>query len=95
MDTSFTDTIINPSLKLIKDDNRIKHFYFFPGLLSVIFISVLLVYQVIYTYSVLLGKEDMTLEWILSFFHSQYISEVLIASGVFIIFYIILIPIYE
>lgn len=95
MDNSFTENILNPSLQLIKNDSRIKRFYFFPGLLSVIFISVLLVYQTIYTYSVLLGKKDIALEWILSFFHSQYLSEILIASAIFIVCYIILIPIFE
>ena len=39
MDNSFTQNILNPSLKLIKEDYKIKRFYFFPGLLSVIFIS--------------------------------------------------------
>ena len=61
----------------------------------VIFLSVLLVYQSVYTYSILLGKKDIALEWILSFFHSQFLSEVLIASAIFIVCYIILIPIYE
>lgn len=95
MDTSFTENILNPSLKLIRSDYKIKRFYFFPWLMSVIFISVLLVYQAIYTYSILLGKEDITLKIILNFFHSQYVSEVLIASSIFIVLYIILIPIYE
>lgn len=95
MDNSFTEDILNPSLQLIKNDSRIKRFYFFPGLLSVIFISVLLVYQTVYTYSVLLGKKDIALEWILSFFHSQYIPGVLIFSAIFIVCYIILIPIFE
>ena len=95
MDNWFTENILNPSLRLIKNDYKIKRFYFFPGLLSVVFVSVLLVYQSIYTYSVLLGKTDMTLEWILSLFHSEYITQLLIASLVFVLCYVILVPIFE
>lgn len=95
MDESFTRNVLNPTLKLIKEDIKVKRFYFFPGLLSVIFISVLLVYQVVYTYSVLLGKSDMTMEFILSIFHSSYITELLIWAGIFVICYILLVPVFE
>ncbi len=95
MDLQFTQRILTPALELIKSDSRIKRFYFFPGLLSVIFFSVLLTYQVIYTYSVLLGKKEAVFEVILNFFHSQYITQALIASGIFLICYIILVPIFE
>jgi len=80
MDIQFTKNILAPALELIKNDAKIKRFYFFPGLLSVVFISVLLMYQVIYTYSVLLGKKEVVFELILSFFHSQYVTQMLIAS---------------
>jgi len=95
MDESFTRNILNPTLKLIREDTKVKRFYFFPGLLSVVFISVLLVYQAVYTYSVLLGKTDMTAQFILNIFHSAYITEILIFSGIFIICYILLVPIFE
>ncbi len=95
MDESFIRNILNPTLKLIKEDIRVKGFYFFPWLLSVIFISVLLVYQVVYTYSVLLGKTDMTLQFILNIFHSSFITEILIGAGIFVICYILLVPVFE
>ena len=91
----FTQNILLPSLELIKNDSKIKKFYFFPWILSVIFLSVTLVYQVIYTYVVLLGRREEALEVMLSLFHSQYITELLIISGIFFIFYIILLPIFE
>lgn len=95
MSNWFTEDILNPSLELIRNDYKIKRFYFFPGLLSVVFLSVLLVYQVVYTYIVLLEKKDVALEFILAFFHSDYLTETLIAGAIFIIFYIILIPIFD
>jgi len=91
----FTRDILIPSLELIKHDSKVKKFYFFPWLLSVIFLSVTLVYQCVYTYVVLLGKREEALEMMLWLFHSQYIVELLIASGIFFIFYILLLPVFE
>jgi hypothetical protein len=50
------ENIILPAWKLIRDDSKIKKFYLFPGLLSTIFLTALLVYQFIYTYFVILGN---------------------------------------
>ncbi len=92
---SFKENILLPSLETIKSDAKIKKFYFFPGLLSVIFLWVLLLYQVVYTYVVLLGRKEQAFEVILSFFHSDYLSYLIIVSAIFVVFYIILIPIFE
>lgn len=80
MDHHFTKNILLPSLHIIKNDVKIKRFYFIPGLMSVIFISVLLVYQVVYTYVELLGNSDTMMRIILTFFHSDYATEIIIAS---------------
>lgn len=95
MDDSFRSKILLPSLETIRTDSKIKKFYFFPGLLSVIFLSVLLVYQVIYTYVVLLGKKDEALELILGIFHSDYVTEIVIGAIIFVVFYTIIIPIFD
>lgn len=91
----FTRTILLPSLELIKNDSKLKRFYFFPWLLSVVFLSVTLVYQCIYTYVVLLGRREEALELMLSVFHSEYIVELLIFSAIFFVFYILLLPVFE
>lgn len=95
MEESFARNILNPTLKLIREDLKAKRFYFFPWLLSVIFISVLLVYQVVYTYSILLWKSDMATEFILSLFHSAYITELLIVAAIFSTCYVLLVPVFE
>lgn len=92
---TFQEKIILPALQLIKHDSKVKRFYFFPGMLSILFLSVLLVYQSIYTYVVVLGEKEEALEVILNFLHSQYITEALIFVGVFIVLYIFTIPIFE
>ena len=93
--TSFQKKIILPALQLIKYDNKVKRFYFLPGLLSILFLSLLLVYQSIYTYVIILWKKEQALEVILNFLHSQYATEVLTGVVIFIIIYLVTAPIFE
>ncbi|MBW7954743.1 hypothetical protein H3C61_02935 [Candidatus Gracilibacteria bacterium] len=83
------------SWDLVNHDNKIKKFYFIPGLIGVIFLMIILVYQVIYTYVVLFNKQDKALGIILNIFHSEYFIEVIIFGLILFIFYIIFIPICE
>jgi hypothetical protein len=69
--------------------------YFLPWTLSIIFLSVLLAYQSIYTYTILADKKEETLEKILNFVHSTYILEFMIFAIIFIILYVLIIPIFE
>jgi hypothetical protein len=95
MNKSFTENILNPSLEIIRNDTKIKYFYFFPSTMSVLFLSVLLVYQVVYTYVVLLGNKDALVQIVLDVFHSPYANTIIIVSVIFILFYVILTPIFE
>jgi len=87
--------IILPAWELIKDDNTVKKMYFLPWTLSIIFLSALLAYQSIYTYTILADKKEETLEKILNFVHSTYIVEFVIFAIIFIILYVLIIPIFE
>lgn len=89
------ENIIQPAWNLVSNDSKIKKFYFLPGLLSIIFLTLLLVYQFIYTYVVIFKQQEKALEVILDFFHSTYVIEVLIAWWIFLLLYIIIIPIFE
>ncbi len=53
MNNDIKEKIILPARKTIRDDSKIKKFYIFPWLLSIIFLTALLVYQAIYTYVVI------------------------------------------
>ena len=87
--------VILPARYLVRDDWKIKRYYFIPGLLSVIFLTTLLSYQTIYTYVVIWNNKDWVLEKILHFLESKYIIEVLVAFIIFLILYFILVPIFE
>lgn len=89
------DKVIIPAWEIIKEDSKIKKFYLFPGLLSIIFLTILLVYQFIYTYVQVFGKKDQALVVILKFVHSDYLLEIIISAIIFLILYFILVPIFE
>ena len=89
------DNIIFPAWQIIKNDNKIKNFYIIPWIISIIFLTILLVYQSIYTYVEIFWKKEKALIIILKFFHSDYVFEVVLTSIIFLIFYFFLIPIFE
>jgi len=92
---SFQEKIVLPALQLIKHDGKVKRFYFFPGMLSIIFLSFLLVYQSIYTYIEVLWKREEALEVILNLLHSQYATEIIVTVAICILAYLIIMPIFE
>lgn len=95
MQFDFSRDILQPSLELIRNDGKLKKFYFFPGFFSMLFLSLILTYQWIYTYVELLWNKDQAFEIILGFFHSWYIVEIFIAIAVIFVMYIVVMPIFE
>lgn len=95
MNNNLKEKIIIPAWNTIKNDSKVKKYYIIPGLLSIIFLTFLLVYQVIYTYVNIIGAEREVLEKILKFFEYDYAFWSIIAFAIFIIAYFILIPIFE
>lgn len=87
--------VVMKAREIIRDDSKIKKFYFFPWLLSIIFLTFLLVYQSIYTYVVIFNKKEEALLLILDFFHSEYLIETLVVLAIFLVLYIIISPIFE
>jgi len=96
MNNDIKDKIIIPARNIIKEDSKIKKFYIFPWLLSIIFLTALLVYQSIYTYVVIFwNNQDKVLEKILQFLESDYWLEAVIIWVIFILVYFLLMPIFE
>lgn len=95
MNNDLKEKIILPARKTIRDDTKIKKFYIFPWLLSIIFLTLLLVYQSIYTYVVIFWNKDETLKNLLKFLESDYWIESITIWILFIIIYTLSIPIFE
>ncbi len=95
MNNLLKDKIILPGWNIVKDNTSLKKYYLFPWILSIIFLTFLLVYQSIYTYVEVFGKKEEALVLILDFFHSQYIFELAIAAIIFLIIYFLTLPMFE
>lgn len=95
MTNNFIDNIIIPAWEIVKNDWKIKKFYFLPWLLSIMFLTFLLVYQVVYTYVEVFWKTEEAFVIMLNFFHSDYIVHVSIFAFIFLVIYFILTPIFE
>lgn len=95
MNENLRNKIVEKAWNLIQEDLKIKKIYFFPWLISIIFLSLILVYQTVYTYVILLDKKEAALVILLDFFHSKYLIEILIWFWIFIILYLVLTPIFE
>ncbi|MCT4617358.1 MAG: hypothetical protein N4A38_04070 [Candidatus Gracilibacteria bacterium] len=87
--------IITPAWEIVLSKTSLKKFYILPGLLSMIFMTGLLVYQFTYTAVVLFKQDDRALKIILDFFHSDYLMPILITAGIIVLCYFILAPIFE
>lgn len=91
----FKKNIVIPAWEVIKNDLKLKRFYFLPWLVWIIALTTILLYQSIYTYVVIFHKKDKALEVILKFFHSDYFLETIIWVTLFILIYLFIIPIFE
>ncbi len=92
---NFKTNIVFPAWEIIKNDSKVKFFYFIPWVLSIVLLTTILVYQVIYTYVVIFQKKEQALVIMLKFFHSDYLVETLIWMTIFLVLYVFLIPIFE
>lgn len=95
MSIDYKKRVIQPAWELVRERKKIKKLNIVWGFLSVVFLTVILAYQTIYTYVVIFSKEDKALELILEFFESKYLTEVLSIWWIFLLFYIILVPILD
>jgi len=95
MNDNIKKDIISKAWEIIQQDTKIKKFYFIPWLISIVFLMIILVYQVIYTYVELFNQKDKALGIILWVFHSWYFLEMLIIWSILLLFYMICMPIFE
>ncbi len=92
---NFKKDIILPSWKMIALDSKVKKLYFLPWILGILFLTVLLVYQTVYTYIVIAERENEAFKLILTFFEKSYFWQVIISAIILLLLYIFLVPIFE
>lgn len=96
MNNNLKEKVIIPAWEMIKEDSNAKNFYLIPWILSVIFLTWILVYQSIYTYvKIIWNNQDKVLKTILNFLETDLGLKFLIIAIIFIIIYFFLTPIFE
>ncbi|HBA44951.1 TPA: hypothetical protein DCZ31_03130 [Patescibacteria group bacterium] len=74
--------IITPSWELINKTNTIKKFNFIPSLLSTLYLSVIVFYQIAFTYIYIFELKDQFFSLVIDFVHKSYFIEVLITLAI-------------
>ena len=87
--------IVIPSWELVNNANVIKKFNFLPSLLSTIYLSAIVFYQVAFSYVYIFQKKDEVFSLIIDFVHQSYFIEVIIWVVIWLLLYLLIQPIAE
>lgn len=89
------EDIVIPAWEVASQSSGIKIFNFIPSLLATIYLSLILLYQVAWTYINIFNLKDEFFSVIIDFVHTSYFGEVVIGFIVFFLLYIFVSPIAE
>ncbi|MDD2487322.1 MAG: hypothetical protein PHS92_03060 [Candidatus Gracilibacteria bacterium] len=87
--------IIVPSWDLVTNASVIKKFNFIPSFLSTLYLSIVVLYQIAFTYVYIFNLKDEFFSWAIQIVHEGYVIEILIGFGMLLFIYIFLTPISE
>lgn len=87
--------IVIPSWELITKASVIKKFNFIPSLLSTLYLSIVVLYQLAFSYIYIFGFKDQFFAWVIGAVHETYVVEILITFAILFFIYIFLHPISE
>jgi hypothetical protein len=89
------EDIVIPAWEVASKHAEIKIFNFFPSFLSTFYLSLILLYQVSWSYINVFNLKDQFFSMVINFVHADYFGEVLVGLGIFFIGYILITPISE
>jgi hypothetical protein len=75
--------------------SSLKKLNFIPSLIGMIWLFLVLTYQITFTYVVVFKQKDRFLQLLSDFIHKDYFTEVLISFGVLFALYIFVAPLAE
>ena len=87
------EKIVLQSWELITEFHSLKKLNFFPSLFGMLWLFLILIYQITFTYVYIFHKKDEVLTALANFAHNEYFSEVLVGLSVIFLLYMILEPI--
>lgn len=81
--------------EMITRFSSLKKFNFIPSLIGMIWLFLVLTYQITFTYVVVFKQKDKFFQLLSDFIHKEYFIEVLVSLGVLFILYIFVAPLAE
>ncbi len=94
-DLMLKEEIILPAWELVTHESLIKKFNFFPSLLSTVYLGLIILYQIAFTYVYIFQLKDQFFALVVDFVHKSYFMEALIGLGCAVILYLLITPIAE
>ena len=89
------ENIVAPAWKIASESVTIKKFNFFPSLLSTIYLSFIVLYQVSWAYVYLFHLKDQFFSLVIQFVHTSYFIETVVTVAVLFLLYLLVTPIAE
>lgn len=89
------EDIVIPAWEVASQSSGIKIFNFIPSLLATMYLSLILLYQVAWTYINIFNLKDEFFSIIINFVHTSYFGEVVVGFIIFFFLYILVSPIAE
>ena len=87
------ESIILPAWETVTQFHSLKKLNFIPSLVGMLWLFMVLIYQITFTYVTVFEKKDEVLSAIAKFVHTDYFAETLVVLGSIFLLYIILEPI--
>ena len=92
---SMKESIVLSAWELITRFHSLKKLNFIPSLIGMLWLFLILLYQITFTYIVVFKKKDQFFETLANFAHKTYFVEVLIGLALLFILYMLIVPIAE
>lgn len=89
------ESIVLSAWELITRFHSLKKLNFIPSLIGMLWLLLILLYQVTFTYVVVFHKKDQFFESLAKFVHKDYFFEVLIVLGCLFLVYMLIAPLAE
>ncbi len=89
------ENIVIPAWQTVIQGTTIKKFNFFPAFLGTFWLSLIVLYQITFTYVQFFDKKDEFFSMLDNFIHKSYFNETIIAVGCILLLYMIIAPIAE
>ncbi len=81
--------------EIVTEFSSLKKVNFFPSFIGTLWLFLVLIYQITFTYIRIFHQKDKFIQIAFDFMHKTYFAEVLIGFGIFLFFYIIIAPLAE